>query len=378
MNEKAKKIYLVCLTAAVFFGLTIFAMLKPAEEYSLSERRKLEQMPEISIQTILSGRFMTDFEDYSLDQFPMRDSFRSLKAHTSLKIMGQKDSNGLYIHNGSVAAMEHPMNTDSIDYAGRVFNGVYEKLLADKANSVHFAIVPDKNLYLAEDAGVLHMDYDEFFAKIRESTAFAQHIELRDLLSIEDYYLTDTHWRQECIIDVAQHVAAQLGVGIPAEYEERLVPHPFKGVYFSQLGLPLETEDMFYLTNPIIEGFNVTNHESGKAIPVYDTALATGADPYEMFLSGPVSLLTIENRAANISSSFDGEGTGGHLIIFRDSFGSSIAPLLAQGYEKTTVIDIRYLQPAILRSLVDFEGADVLFLYSSMVLNNSTTLKAMN
>jgi len=270
------------------------------------------------------------------------------------------------------------MNTDSIDYAGRVFNGVYEKLLADKANSVHFAIVPDKNLYLAEDAGVLHMDYDEFFAKIRESTAFAQHIELRDLLSIEDYYLTDTHWRQECIIDVAQHVAAQLGVGITDEYEERLVPHPFKGVYFSQLGLPLETEDMFYLTNPIIEGFNVTNHESGKAIPVYDTALATGADPYEMFLSGPVSLLTIENRAANISSSFDGEGTGGHLIIFRDSFGSAIAPLLAQGYEKTTVIDIRYLQPAMLRSLVDFEGADVLFLYSSMVLNNSTTLKAMN
>ena len=369
MNEKAKKIYLVCLTAAVFFGLTIFAMLKPAEEYSLSERRKLEQMPEISIQTILSGRFMTDFEDYSLDQFPMRDSFRSLKAHEALKIMGQKDSNGLYIHNGSVAAMEHPMNLDSIDYAGRVFNGVYEKLLADKANSVHFAIVPDKNLYLAEDTGVLHMDYDEFFLSMRQTTPYANHIELRDMLSIEDYYLTDTHWRQERIVDVAQHIAAQMGVSIPAEYEERLVPQPFKGVYFSQLGLPLETEDMFYLTNPIIEGFNVTNHESGKAIPVYDTALATGADPYEMFLSGPVSLLSIENPAVNDDS---------HLIIFRDSFGSAIAPLLAQGYEKTTVIDIRSLQPAMLRSLVDFEGADVLFLYSSMVLNNSTTLKAMN
>lgn len=369
MSEKAKRIYLVCLTAAVFFSLAVFAMLKPAEEYSLSERRKLEQMPEISIKTILSGRFMTDFEDYSLDQFPMRDSFRSLKAHTALKIMGQMDSNGLYIHNGSVAAMEHPMNLDSIDYAGRVFNGVYEKLLTDKANSVHFAIVPDKNCYLAESAGALSMDYDEFFAQVREATAFAQHIELRDHLSIEDYYLTDTHWRQENIIDTAETIAAQLGVSIPTEYEQQLVGYPFKGVYFSQLGLPLETEDMFYLTNDVIEGFEVFNFESNKAIPVYDTALAAGADPYEMYLSGPVSLLSIENPAVN---------DGSHLIIFRDSFGSAIAPLLAQGYGKTTVIDIRYLQPAMLRSLVDFEGADVLFLYSSMVLNNSTTLKAMN
>ena len=369
MSEKAKKIYLVSLLAAVFFGLAIFAMLKPAEEYSLSERRKLEQMPELSIKTILSGRFMEDFEDYSLDQFPMRDSFRSLKAVTALEIMGQKDSNGLYIHNGSVAAMEYPMNLDSIDYAGRVFTGVYEKLLAGKAASVHFAIVPDKNCYLAEDAGALHMDYDEFFDAVREATPFANHIELRDLLSIEDYYRTDTHWRQENIVNIAEEIASRLGVSLPGEYEQRLVGYPFKGVYFSQLGLPLETEDMFYLTNEVIEGFEVFNFESNKAIPVYDTALATGADPYEMYLSGPVSLLTIENPGMNNDR---------QLIIFRDSFGSAIAPLLAEGYEKTTVIDIRYIQPAMLRSLVDFEGADVLFLYSSMVLNNSTTLKAMN
>lgn len=377
MKERAKRIYLVCLMALVFFGLALCAMFRSADEYSLAERRKLAQMPEISMKEIFSGRYTDKFEDYSLDQFPLRDGFRSIKAFTALKIMGQKDSNGIYIHDGSVAAMEYPIDYDSIDYAGNVFSGVYEKLLAEKAAGVHFAIVPDKNCYLAESAGVPHMDYDEFFAAMREATAFANHIELRDMLSIDDYYLTDTHWRQEYIIDVAQRIASEMGTNITDDYEQQLVPHPFKGVYFSQLGLPLDTEDMFCLTNDIINGFEVFNFESNKAIPVYDTALATGADPYEMYLSGPVSLLTIENRAANISSSFDGEGTGGHLIIFRDSFGSAIAPLLAQGYGKTTVIDIRYIQPAMLRNFVDFEGADVLFLYSSMVLNNSTTLKSI-
>ena len=88
-----------------------------------------------------------------------------------------------------------------------------------------------------------------------------------------------------------------------------------------------------------------------------------------MFLSGPLSLVTIENPNIN---------TQKELIIFRDSFGSAIAPLLAQGYGKVTVIDIRYIQPMMLKNFVDFEGADVLFLYSTMVLNNSTTLKGMN
>ena len=368
MSEKAKRIYLVCLIAAVFFGLSLFAMLKPADEWSLSERRKLEQMPEVSIKTVLSGRFMEDFEDYSLDQFPLRDSFRRVKALTALKIMGQKDSNGIYIHNGSIAAMNYPLDTGSIDYAGKVFGGVYDKLLAGKAASVHFALVPDKNLYLAEDAGVLHMDYDEFFSSMAGATDFAEQIDLREVLSIDDYYLTDTHWRQERIVDAAETIAAQLGVSLPSEYEQHLVPYPFKGVYFSQLGLKVDTEDMFYLTNSTIEGFEVFNFESNSSIPVYDTALAAGDDPYEMYLSGPLSLVTIDNPSVT---------DGSHLVIFRDSFGSAIAPLLAQGYSKTTLIDIRYIQPSVLPNFVDFEGADVLFLYSSMVLNSSATLKGM-
>ena len=367
MSTKAKRIYLVSLLAAVFFGLSIFAIFKAPDAYSITERRKLEQMPDISIKEILSGRFMENFEDYSLDQFPLRDTFRSLKAFTSLKIMAQTDSNGLYIHNGSVAKKEYPLNYDSLNYASGVFSGLYEKYLAGKADKIGFVIVPDKNYYLAEDAGMLRMDYEEFYSTMEDSTShFAEHIDIRALLDIDDYYLTDTHWRQECILPAAQEIAAAFGSTLPEKYEEVLVYEPFKGVYFSQLGLELDTEELYYLTNGIIENYSVFNFESSETIPVYDTALAAGADPYEMFLSGPLSLITIENPSVN---------TQKELIIFRDSFGSAIAPLLAQNYAKTTIIDVRYIQPMVLGNFVDFEGADVLFLYSSMVLNNSATLK---
>ena len=85
-----------------------------------------------------------------------------------------------------------------------------------------------------------------------------------------------------------------------------------------------------------------------------------------MFLSGPVSLLTIQNPNARSNR---------ELVIFRDSFGSSLAPLLAEGYSEITLVDIRYLPSARVGQFVDFTGKDVLFLYSTQVLNNSEALK---
>lgn len=89
-------------------------------------------------------------------------------------------------------------------------------------------------------------------------------------------------------------------------------------------------------------------------------------DLYEVFLSGPVSLLTVENPNAT---------TDKELIVFRDSFGSAIAPLLMQGYKSITLVDIRYLPSPNLGRFLDFHGQDVLFLYSTLVLNNSETIK---
>jgi len=85
-----------------------------------------------------------------------------------------------------------------------------------------------------------------------------------------------------------------------------------------------------------------------------------------MFLGGADALLTIENPNAV---------TNKELILFRDSFGSSLAPYLAEGYQKITMVDIRYIQPEMLGYFIEFEGQDVLFLYSTLILNNSLGLR---
>ena len=42
---------------------------------------------------------------------------------------------------------------------------------------------------------------------------------------------------------------------------------------------------------------------------------------------------------------------------------------------KITLVDIRYLMPELLGRFVEFHGQDILFLYSTLVINNSTIIK---
>ncbi len=110
----------------------------------------------------------------------------------------------------------------------------------------------------------------------------------------------------------------------------------------------------------------VTNLETGKAAGIYDMAKLTSPDLYDVYLSGAVSLMTIDNPNAPDQK---------ELIVFRDSFGSSLVPLLAQSYSRITLVDIRYVSSQMLDSFLTFDNQDVLFLYSTLILNNSATLK---
>ena len=140
---------------------------------------------------------------------------------------------------------------------------------------------------------------------------------------------------------------------------------PFYGVYYGQAALPLKPDTLYTMESDLLKHCRVYNHETGKYGSVYDESKLAGEDLYEVFLSGPVSLLTVENPAAQ---------TDRELILFRDSYGSSLAPLLVQGYRRVTLVDVRYLSSAMLGRFLDFHGQDVLFLYSTLVLNNSSQL----
>lgn len=368
-KQKFSSVLLCSFFAVIVLGLAVYAWVKPAGEYSDSERRPLEPFPKLDLEALLSADFMSDFETYTLDQFPFRDGFRAIKVFTELNIFNKKESNDLYLEDGYIGKIEYPLNEELVVNAADKFAAICDKYVKDDSVNVYLSIVPDKHYFLGEANGYPHIDYELLEELVLQETQDKmEYIDIFDLLTVEDYYLTDTHWKQEEIVHVADALLEAMGAAPVGELTENRVDGPFKGVYYGQLGLPVGTDELVYLTGESLDSCTVTSYDSGmpQSAPMYDLAAAEGKDPYEIFLCGADALVTVENPNAT---------TDRELVIFRDSFGSSIAPLLCGSYSKVTLVDIRYMYPDHVGAFVDFTDCDVLFLYSALVLNNSSMLR---
>ena len=150
------------------------------------------------------------------------------------------------------------------------------------------------------------------------------------------------------------------------EYEIR-EEYPFYGSLHGQSALPMQPEALQYLTNSLIETCQVYDYETKSSIPVYVPEKVNAMDPYDIFLSGAKPLLKVTNENA---------GTDKELVLFRDSFGSSIAPLFLDRYASVILVDLRYMASDILGDYIDFsKDQDILFLYNTQLLNSGYLLK---
>ena len=365
---KYKNIISIIVFALTVGSISLGCILKPHTPYSESERRLLAEKPVLTAENFFSGKYTEEFENYVTDQFVLRENFRTVKAVFSEYVLNKMENNGLYIREGHLSKLEYPANISMIDNAQQKIDRLYEKYMKDKNVNVYLSIIPDKNYFLAEKHGYPSLNYEKFIGEFKNRLSYMSYIDIISFLSIDDYYRTDSHWKQEKIRDVAEHLAKIMGTDAKTEYKENILDNPFRGVYSGQSALPEEPDSIKYLTNSILENCKVEYYGSGRAEegPLYNMDKAYGKDPYEMFLSGTAPLITIENQI----SEKDNE-----LIIFRDSFGSSLAPLLLPGYKKITVVDTRYIQSDYLGNFIDFENKDVLFIYSTTILNNSMSMR---
>lgn len=376
MKNKISSIGIAVLVV-LWAAITAFAWFGSPEEYSVAERRKLAQAPELTVQSLLAENklnpdgsireklsYMSLFEDYSLDQFPLRDKFRQVKALFHYNVMQQKDNNDIYISGDYAVKMLYPLNETMVKGNLSIMEHIQKNYLAKNGCKAYMTVVPDKSYFLAEKSGHLSLDYDRMFALVQEKMPWATHIDLTDTLSIEDYYYTDTHWRQECILPAAQKIAQAMGVTAPqeADFTKTLLSDEFYGVYYGHAALPMDPEPMYLLENELLSNCTVFDVQANSQSAVYNMDMADSDDMYNVFLSGAKALLKIQNPAAT---------TKRELIVFRDSFGSSMIPLLAQDYAAVTVVDLRYIDYRVLEQFVNFRGKDVLFLYNTQVLNTT-------
>ncbi|MCM1052404.1 MAG: hypothetical protein NC483_00280 [Ruminococcus sp.] len=325
------------------------------KEISFNERRKL------ATKEVLKEDFIDNLDDYMKDQFLLRDSFISLNSIYDRYILNIIDSNDVYVSNNYIIEKNYPLNEASVNNFIKKLNYINDTYL--KNSKVYYAVIPDKGYYL-DDNKYLKLDYNYIFNKLKKEINI-NYIDITNVLNLEDYYKTDIHIKQESYFNVIEELGYYLNFNYKKEEYDTLVYNSFYGSSYRKVPIFIRPDKMKILSNEVIENALVKHLEYGEK-SIYELEKLNSMDSYNIYLGGPSAFIEIENKLAT---------TDRELIIFRDSFASSLTPLLLDEYKKITLIDLRYIKMDLVSNYVDFNNKDVLLLYSTLIVNSSNLLK---
>lgn len=273
----------------------------------------------------------------------------------------------VYVYQGYAVTTEAGYDQKSLDYAALKFQQLYDSYLTGNDGHIYLSVVPDKGSFTAPPEGYTPASAQETADALLAQLDFVQYVDIAPGLTLEDYYRTDPHWRQECLVATAQTLAQAMDVPLAGDFQENAIDVPFYGAYAEKAGEPLVADTLRYLTGEVLDACTVYDYETDAQEPLYDLSAVETDTPYDLYLQGSRSLLRIDSPLS---------ATDKTLVVFRDSFGSSLIPLLAESYRTIYAVDIRYLSSQMVGRFLSFDGSeDVLFLYSTLVLQNSRTMK---
>lgn len=330
-----------------FISLFGFISLFNKEEISIYERRKLKAFPKIKD----NNNFFDDLDKYLSDHFIFRQDFREVKGFVNYNLFNISINNNVTIKDDYLFELSE-VNYKSLDNIVSKINDIVSRFNISDYNVLS---IPLKNHYVGLDS--TSDDINDYL-----SGKLDNYYSLKDVLSLSDYYRTDIHIKQECLSGVVSRILDLCDVEEKEIDYDLNTYNKFYGSLYAKMAIKMEPDTLTYMTNDLLDGVKVESIEDKELLDVYNVGELESLDPYSIYLNGPKAYLKIVNE--NVKDR--------KLIIFRDSYTSSIAPLLVPYFSEIELIDLRYYSS----DLLNIDGdAKVLFIYGSEVLNNSFSIK---
>lgn len=353
----------LCLIAL----LSAWNLLRPTRTFSENENRVLTQFPELSVESVLEGTFSEKYEEYLADQFPMRDSWISLKTRTEL-LLGKKDINNVFFgKNGWLIDKYKGTLSEERTQANLERLGSFMQFAAEKLGSDHVRamLVPTASGVLDNRMPAFASDFDQA-ALLEKAAALCPDDTFLNLLPLLQkhkeepiYYRTDHHWTT--LGAFYGYTAWAESIGLTPygreDFSEETVADDFYGTTHSKINLPVYPDSIIRYTPRFPAAYHlIFNLGEKESDSLYDESKLEGKDKYSYFLSGNNPIVTI--------TSSTGE-KGRRLLIIKDSYSHCFAPFAVNHFEETTLIDLRYFNLGVQTFLEQEDFTDVLVLYST-------------
>ena len=338
------------LFVAFIFAMAIWFVVNPKADYSSSEKRYLQQFPETSVDTVLSGEFSEKFETYFADHFPQRNMWVGLNSYYNLGI-GLNGRNGVY-NSADGYLINVPVDKENYVRKNIRVLAEFKEKIGDVPMTVMLA--PSTGYIATDKLPLIHDSYndDTYFAESAKTLGESgvNFVDLRETFKqkyaegVQLYYRTDHHWTTDGAYEGYVKLCEKLGVQ-PADKDSfaKTAYGGFYGTTYSTSG--------YWLTKPdsITVYDNQENTDKNITVKISEDGKDNhyGSmffynhidedDKYPVFLDGNHALTEIQNKNAK----------NGTIVVIKDSFSHSLAPFLAENYSKVVLVDLRYYKQSV-------------------------------
>ena len=354
------------LFIAFIFGLAIWFVVNPKADYSSSEKRYLQQFPETSVDTVLSGEFSEKFETYFADHFPQRNMWVGLNSYYNLGI-GLNGRNGVY-NSADGYLINVPVDKENYVRKNIRVLAEFKEKIGDVPMTVMLA--PSTGYIATDKLPLIHDSYndDTYFDETAKTLGESgvNFVDLRGTFKqkyaegVQLYYRTDHHWTTDGAYEGYVKLCEKLGVQ-PADKDSfaKTAYGGFYGTTYSTSG--------YWLTKPdsITVYDNQENTDKNITVKISEDGKDNhyGSmffynhigedDKYPVFLDGNHALTEIQNKNAK----------NGTIVVIKDSFSHCLAPFLAENYSKVVLVDLRYYKQSVSELIKKENPEQVVALY---------------
>lgn len=335
--------------AAFIFAMAIWFIFNPKLEYSSAEKRYLQKFPEVTLESVSSGKFGEEFESYFADHFPARNLWVGFNAYYNLGL-GNNGSSGVYLCADDYLINKPVSKENSLDKnIGAI---------VDFKNTVNVPVsvmlAPSTGYIMEDKLPLIHDSYndDSYFDKVSEDlsqngigfTDLRESFKQAAASGEQLYYRTDHHWTTAGAYLGYTKLCESLKI-TPIEKKALRAEtyNGFFGTTYSTSGFQLTKPDSIQVwSNPQNTASNIhVKITEGAQVKEYDSLYFYNHldedDKYPVFLDGNHALTEITNSNAG----------GGTILLIKDSFSHSLAPFLAENYSKVILVDMRYYKQSV-------------------------------
>ena len=360
MDDKRNALLTVGLLCAVLFILGIADLCNSDRIYSETENRVLASRPTFSWESLLSGEYGDDYEEYMSDQFVGRDKWVGIKTRADI-LFQKKEINGVYLGaDRYLIGVNDPKKYTEQMEDSRIAS---LKKLVNRWDA-KVMLVPTADNILTDKLPAFAPHYDEMrlLAKVKESVGEEHYIDVYSALQEHAgepiYYRTDHHWTSLGAYYGFLAWADSMGK-FPYPYNTagmKTVSEDFQGTLQSRINVAWTKDKIQYFPETEKKPVSVTYDFADTADSLYAPEYLETKNQYGFFLNDNHAFIEIHT----------GYNAGKTLFVIKDSYANSMIPLLTAHYETIYVVDLRYFNGKLFQFMEQYEpeqGMDVLVLY---------------